>query len=139
MVDPELGLTLVFNGCIYNHKELRAELEGKGYRSSPRADTEVVLKSWHAWGPEASVRFNGMFAFVVHERETGRVALARDRLGIKPLYYTQNKTRLRFALDAARARRRGRRRYGARSRRPCPLHDIPRHRAAAAYDPARRP
>ena len=97
MVDPELGLTLVFNGCIYNHKELRAELEAKGYRFFSTSDTEVVLKSWHAWGPEAPVRFNGMFAFVVHERETGRVALARDRLGIKPLYYTQNKTRLRFA------------------------------------------
>ena len=97
MVDPELGLTLVFNGCIYNHKELRAELEAKGYRFFSTSDTEVVLKSWHAWGPEAPVRFNGMFAFVVHERETGRVALARDRLGIKPLYYTQNKPRLRFA------------------------------------------
>ena len=94
MVDPELGLTLVFNGCIYNHKELRAELEAKGYRFFSTSDTEVVLKSWHAWGPEAPVRFNGM---LVHERETGRVALARDRLGIKPLYYTQNKTRLRFA------------------------------------------
>ncbi|GFO82651.1 MAG: asparagine synthetase B [Methyloceanibacter sp.] len=97
MVDSDLGLTLVFNGCIYNHKELRAELEAKGYRFFSTSDTEVVLKSWHAWGPEAPVRFNGMFAFVVHERETGRVAMARDRLGIKPLYYTQNKARLRFA------------------------------------------
>jgi len=97
MVDSELGLTLVFNGCIYNHKELRAELEAKGYRFFSTSDTEVVLKAWHAWGPEAPVRFNGMFAFVVHERETGRVAMARDRLGIKPLYYTQNKERLRFA------------------------------------------
>jgi asparagine synthase (glutamine-hydrolysing) len=97
MVDSDLGLTLVFNGCIYNHKELRAELEGKGYRFFSTSDTEVVLKAWHAWGHDAPKRFNGMFAFVVHERETGRVAMCRDRLGIKPLYYTQDGRRLRFA------------------------------------------
>jgi len=97
MVDSELGLTLVFNGCIYNHKELRAELEARGYRFFSTSDTEVILKAWHAWGPEAPRRFNGMFAFVIHERETGRVVMCRDRLGIKPLYYTQDAKRLRFA------------------------------------------
>jgi asparagine synthase (glutamine-hydrolysing) len=97
MVDSELGLTLAFNGCIYNHKELRAELEGKGYRFFSTSDTEVILKAWHAWGHEAPKRFNGMFAFVIHERDTGRVAMCRDRLGIKPLYYTQDARRLRFA------------------------------------------
>ena len=97
MVDSDLGLTLVFNGCIYNHKELRAELEAKGYRFFSTSDTEVVLKAWHAWGPEAPTHFNGMFAFVVYERDTGRVAMGRDRLGIKPLYYTLNDRRLRFA------------------------------------------
>ncbi|WP_244500018.1 N-acetylglutaminylglutamine amidotransferase [Methyloceanibacter superfactus] len=97
MVDSELGLTLAFNGCIYNHKELRAELEGRGYRFFSTSDTEVILKAWHAWGHEAPKRFNGMFAFVIHERDTGRVAMCRDRLGIKPLYYTQDATRLRFA------------------------------------------
>jgi len=97
MVDSELGLTLVFNGCIYNHKDLRAELEGKGYRFFSTSDTEVVLKAWHAWGPEAPKRFNGMFAFVIYERDTGRVAMGRDRLGIKPLYYTLNDKHLRFA------------------------------------------
>ena len=97
MVDSELGLTLVFNGCIYNHKDLRAELEGKGYRFFSTSDTEVVLKAWHAWGPEAPKRFNGMFAFVIYDRDTGRVAMGRDRLGIKPLYYTLNDKHLRFA------------------------------------------
>ncbi|WP_108682364.1 N-acetylglutaminylglutamine amidotransferase [Methyloceanibacter sp. wino2] len=97
MVDSELGITLVFNGCIYNHKELRTELEAKGYRFFSTSDTEVVLKAWHAWGPEAPKHFNGMFAFVVYERDTGRVAMARDRLGIKPLYYTMSDRRLRFA------------------------------------------
>lgn len=97
MVDSELGLTLIFNGCIYNHKGLRAELEGKGYRFFSTSDTEVVLKAWHAWGPEAPKRFNGMFAFVIYERDTGRVVMGRDRLGIKPLYYTLNDRRLRFA------------------------------------------
>jgi asparagine synthase (glutamine-hydrolysing) len=97
MIDSDLGLTLAFNGCIYNHKELRAELEGKGYRFFSTSDTEVILKAWHAWGHEAPKRFNGMFAFVIHERDTGRVAMCRDRLGIKPLYYTQNADRLRFA------------------------------------------
>jgi asparagine synthase (glutamine-hydrolysing) len=97
MADPALGLTLVFNGCIYNHKELRAELEAKGYRFFSTSDTEVVLKAWHAWGPEAPKRFNGMFAFVIHERDTGRLIMCRDRLGIKPLYYTHGPKRLRFA------------------------------------------
>jgi len=97
MVDSELGLTLVFNGCIYNHKELRAELEARGYRFFSTSDTEVILKAWHAWGHDAPKRFNGMFAFAIYERDTGRLVLARDRLGIKPLYYVQDGKRLRFA------------------------------------------
>ena len=97
MVDPDLGLTLVFNGCIYNHKELRGALEQLGYRFFSTSDTEVILKAWHAWGLEAPKRFHGMFAFVIHERETGRVVMGRDRLGIKPLYYAQHGKRLRFA------------------------------------------
>jgi len=97
MIDPDLGLTLVFNGCIYNHKELRAELEGCGYRFFSDSDTEIILKAWHAWGEEAPRRFHGMFAFVIHERDTGRIIMCRDRLGIKPLYYTETGNRLRFA------------------------------------------
>jgi asparagine synthase (glutamine-hydrolysing) len=97
MVDAELGLTLVFNGCIYNHLELRAELEQLGYRFHSRSDSEVILKAWHAWGERAVERLLGMFAFVVHERDSGRIAMARDRLGIKPLYLCESPGSLRFA------------------------------------------
>lgn len=98
MVDAELGLTLAFNGCIYNYRDLRGELEGKGYRFFSDGDTEVVLKAWHAWGLDAPKKFHGMFAFAVHERDSGRVALCRDRLGIKPLYLAEQPgRRLRFA------------------------------------------
>ena len=97
MVDPALGLTIVFNGCIYNYPELRAELEGLGYAFFSYGDTEVILKAWHAWGVGCVDRFLGMFAFVLHERETGRVVIARDRFGIKPLYLAETDGGLRFA------------------------------------------
>jgi len=99
MCDAELGLTLVFNGCIYNHRELRRELEAKGYRFFSDGDTEVILKAYHAWGADCVQRLAGMFAFAIHERDTGRLTLARDRLGIKPLYLAQSPDgkRLRFA------------------------------------------
>ncbi|WP_232664361.1 N-acetylglutaminylglutamine amidotransferase [Pseudonocardia sp. TRM90224] len=97
MVDPELGLTAVFNGCIYNYRELRAELEGFGYRFFSESDTEVILKSFHRWGSRCVDRFLGMFAFAVAERDTGVLTLARDRLGIKPLYVDESADRLRFA------------------------------------------
>jgi asparagine synthase (glutamine-hydrolysing) len=97
MVDPELGLDLVFNGCIYNYRTLREELQSLGYRFFSGGDTEVILKAYHAWGTDCVQRFKGMFAFALHERESGRVALARDRFGIKPLYYSQTPGRLRFS------------------------------------------
>jgi asparagine synthase (glutamine-hydrolysing) len=97
MVDPELGLALVFNGCIYNYQELRDELQALGYRFFSGGDTEVILKGYHAWGSACVERFKGMFAFAIHERDSGRVVLARDRFGIKPLYYSQTPDRLRFS------------------------------------------
>jgi asparagine synthase (glutamine-hydrolysing) len=97
MVDPQLGLTAVFNGCIYDYRELRAELEGHGHRFFSTSDTEVVLKGYAQWGTDVVDHLHGMFAFVVHERDTGRVVLARDRLGIKPLYLAETPGRLRFA------------------------------------------
>ncbi|MCB1512899.1 MAG: N-acetylglutaminylglutamine amidotransferase, partial [Hyphomicrobiaceae bacterium] len=96
-VDTHLGLTIAFNGCIYNYPELRAELEGLGYHFASTGDTEVILKAWHAWGEEAVGRFHGMFAFALHERDSGRTALVRDRFGIKPLYYAERPGSLRFA------------------------------------------
>ena len=97
MVDPELGLDLVFNGCIYNYRKLREELQGLGYRFFSQGDSEVILKAYHAWGTACVERFKGMFAFAIHERESGRIVLGRDRFGIKPLYYSKVGKRLRFA------------------------------------------
>ncbi len=97
MIDPELGLAIVFNGCIYNYRELRSELAAKGYRFFSQGDTEVILKAYAEWGPRCVERFYGMFAFAIWERDSGRVVLARDRLGIKPLYYAELPGRLRFA------------------------------------------
>lgn len=97
MVDSALGLGIVFNGCIYNFKELRSELRSKGYQFFSNGDTEVILKSYHAWGTSCIQRFKGMFAFAIWERDSGRVILVRDRLGIKPLYFSANSDRFRFA------------------------------------------
>jgi asparagine synthase (glutamine-hydrolysing) len=97
MVDSDLGLTLVFNGCIYNYKELRKELEALGYQFFSNADSEVLIKAFHRWGPGCVERFKGMFAFAIADRESGVVTLARDRLGIKPLYVAESPGRLRFA------------------------------------------
>lgn len=97
MVDPELGLSIVYNGAIYNYPELRSELSAKGYRFFSKGDTEVLLKAYHAWGPSFVERLNGMFAFAIVERDTQKTLLGRDRLGIKPLYFTKNSNRLAFA------------------------------------------
>jgi len=97
MIDADLGISVVFNGCIYNFRELRAELEAKGYRFFSDGDTEVIIKAWHAWGEECVSRFYGMFAFAIHERDTGRLIFARDRFGIKPLYLAEVSGALRFA------------------------------------------
>jgi asparagine synthase (glutamine-hydrolysing) len=97
MVDADLGLALAWNGCIYNYKELRRELEGHGYRFFSHSDTEVLLKAYHRWGDDFVSRLKGMFAFAIAERDNGRVLLGRDRLGIKPLYLTEDSRRIRFA------------------------------------------
>lgn len=97
MMDSELGLAIAFNGAIYNYPELRRELEGKGYRFFSHGDTEVLIKAYHAWGPRFVERLNGMFAFAIWERDSGKVVLARDRLGIKPLYIAHRPGAMRFA------------------------------------------
>jgi asparagine synthase (glutamine-hydrolysing) len=97
MVDAELGLTAAFNGCIYNYRELRDELRSAGYRFFSTSDTEVVLKAYHRWGTDAVQHFMGMFAVAIVERDSGRLVLMRDRLGIKPLYVSRAGARLRFA------------------------------------------
>jgi asparagine synthase (glutamine-hydrolysing) len=97
MIDSELGLGIVFNGCIYNFRDLRVQLRALGYRFFSDGDTEVILKAYAAWGIECVDRFYGMFAFAIWERDSGRLILARDRFGIKPLYYTESPHSLRFA------------------------------------------
>ena len=97
MVDAQLGLSIVYNGAIYNYPQLRKELSAKGYQFFSTGDTEVILKAYHAWGDQCVERFNGMFAFAIAERDSGRVFVARDRLGIKPFYYAKTADGLRFA------------------------------------------
>jgi asparagine synthase (glutamine-hydrolysing) len=97
MVDSQLGLAIVFNGCIYNYRALRAELCRHGYRFSSESDTEVVLKGFHHWGDNVTAHLNGIFAFAIADLVTGDVVLARDRLGIKPLYTALVAEGLRFA------------------------------------------
>ncbi|CAL9349704.1 Asparagine synthetase [glutamine-hydrolyzing] 3 [Streptomyces sp. enrichment culture] len=97
MADPGGRVVGVFNGCVYNYKELREELRALGHRFFSDSDTEVVLKAYEEWGTACVDRFYGMFAFVLVEQDSGRVILARDRLGIKPLYLARTPERLRFA------------------------------------------
>ncbi|MBJ7546341.1 N-acetylglutaminylglutamine amidotransferase [Pseudomonas sp. OA3] len=97
MIDSDLGLSMVFNGAIYNYPELRAELEALGYRFFSGGDTEVLLKGYHAWGEKLLPKLNGMFAFAVWERDKQSLFIARDRLGVKPLYMSRTGERLRFA------------------------------------------
>ncbi len=97
MWDAELGLGIAYNGAIYNYPQLRCELEESGYRFFSSGDTEVVIKAYHAWGLDCVKRFNGMFAFALWERDSGRVVLGRDRLGIKPLYMAEVPGALRIS------------------------------------------
>jgi asparagine synthase (glutamine-hydrolysing) len=93
------GMTLVYNGELYNYRELRTELANRGARFATRCDTEVVLEAWRAWGPDALRRFRGMFAFALVDTATGEMILARDPLGIKPLYYLQRGRGVAFASE----------------------------------------
>jgi asparagine synthase (glutamine-hydrolysing) len=99
MVDQELGLALVFNGTIYNYPRLRQELREKGYHFFSDGDTEVILKAYHAWGEGCLAHLHGMFAFALWDQRREALFLARDRLGIKPLYYTRDANRFRFASN----------------------------------------
>ncbi len=91
--------TLVFNGEIFNYIELREELSGLGSRFQSTGDTEVLLRAFEAWGPACVQKFNGMWAFLIHDSRTGTVTGARDRFGVKPLYYYQDRHRVLFGSE----------------------------------------
>jgi len=93
------GLTLVYNGELYNYRRLRERLASEGVRFSTASDTEVVLESWRRWGHDALRRFRGMFAFAVFDQRTSSLYLARDPLGIKPLHYLLRKDGVVFASE----------------------------------------
>jgi asparagine synthase (glutamine-hydrolysing) len=93
------GLTLSYNGELYNYRALRSELASHGVRFNTFSDTEVVLEAWRRWGPGALVRFRGMFAFAIFDEHSGRLVLARDQLGIKPLHYMHRKDGVIFASE----------------------------------------
>lgn len=101
MVSSDGRVAITFNGEIYNHRTIRADLERVGVRFRTTSDTEVLVEAWAHWGEFALPRLRGMFAFAVHERDTGVTFLVRDARGIKPLYFTE---RLRSGtLRGARA------------------------------------
>jgi len=99
MHDAESGLTIVFNGEIYNFQDLRAELEALGHVFRTRTDTEVLLKAHVTWGDGAVERLDGMFAYAIWDGKQRRTLLVRDRMGIKPLYCAQSERTLLFASE----------------------------------------
>ena len=80
--------TIVYNGELYNTAEIRHELESFGYRFDTDCDTEVVLKAFHMWRERSAEKFNGIFAYAVYNNESSELFLCRDRIGVKPLYYS---------------------------------------------------
>ncbi len=90
---------ITYNGEVYNFKEIRTELEGYGYRFRSHTDTEVVLYAYDKWGADCLYRFNGMFALAIWDEERRQLFLARDRLGIKPLYYYCDPDKIIFASE----------------------------------------
>lgn len=100
MVDDLLKLILVFNGTIYNYKSLRSELIDKGYSFFSHSDTEVIIKAYHYWGEDCVKYLDGMFAFCMWDKSNQKLFIARDRMGIKPLYYNLSNKAFTFASNS---------------------------------------
>lgn len=99
MFNEDKGLCIVFNGEIYNYLEVRQLLEKKGYRFTSSSDTEVILHAYEEWGKACLERFRGMFAFAIWDVKKKELFIARDRLGVKPLYYVEKEGQLYFASE----------------------------------------
>ena len=92
-------LSLIYNGEVYNYRELRSELQALGHGFETDSDSEVILRAYEAWGVDAFPRLNGMWAFALADRRDGSLVLCRDHFGIKPLYYAEAGGRLLFASE----------------------------------------
>ena len=99
MIDNDSGLVMVFNGEIYNYKDIRAELLEKGHKFHSQTDTEVLLMAYKEWGKNCLHKINGMFAFVIYDMKKRILFSARDRAGEKPLFYSLNNGELRFSSE----------------------------------------
>jgi asparagine synthase (glutamine-hydrolysing) len=99
MTDVGSGVALVFNGTIYNYPELRKQLQSLGHQFKSTGDTEVILRAYIEWGEDCVQRLQGMFAIGIWDSKKQRLLLARDRCGIKPLYFSQTAERLLFASN----------------------------------------
>jgi asparagine synthase (glutamine-hydrolysing) len=99
MQDSTGSLTIVFNGEIYNFRELQRELAGRGHAFRSQSDTEVILAAYREWGVECLQYLNGMFALAIHDAARRHILLARDRAGEKPLFYMTSRGSLRFASE----------------------------------------
>jgi len=99
MANETGDVLIVCNGEVYNYQTLRVELEARGHRFHSRSDTETVIHAYEEWGAACLERFNGMFAFAIVDRRARRLFLARDRFGVKPLYYYWDGARLLFASE----------------------------------------
>lgn len=99
MVSTDGGYALVFNGEIYNYRELRVELAKTGWSFRTESDTEVLLAAWSTWGPKCLTELTGMFAFAIHDRIRRTLTCVRDAFGIKPLFYSLSKNGLYFASE----------------------------------------
>jgi asparagine synthase (glutamine-hydrolysing) len=97
MVDADRGLTLVYNGALYEHETLRDELSGRGHAFATTSDTEVLLAAYAEWGSDCVSHLQGQFAFAIHDAKAERLVLARDPMGIKPLYVARVPGGVRFA------------------------------------------
>src|SRR5437660_5037923 len=96
MLSRDSRFVIILNGEIYNHRELREQLSGKGHVFRTQADTEVLLAAWAEWGSDCLAKLNGMFAFALWDDKERSLFLVRDHVGIKPLYYAQMYDKLKF-------------------------------------------